>query len=87
MEPTDEESAPPNSGLLNLDHLQVRSGLDETDRVEMLKKIKKARDLVFTSTKRRSRRQAIGSHDNIREQESIRKELYSVNTNSIQAQA
>ena len=64
----------------------MRAGLEETNRVEMLKKIKKARDLVFTSTKRRSRRQAIGSHDNIRDQESIRKELYSVNNGSINAQ-
>ena len=42
----------------------------------MLRKIKKARDLVFTVSKRRSRRAAIASQDNLRDQEIIQKELY-----------
>lgn len=49
----------------------------ERNRIEMLKKIKKARDLVFTTSKRRTRRQAIASQDTAREQqEKIQKQLY-----------
>ena len=53
---------------------------EERNRIDMLKKIKKARDLVFnnnTGSKRRSRRQAIASQDTTREQqERIQKNLY-----------
>ena len=44
------------------DEVQVESSAEQQHRVEMLKKIKKARDLVFnTASKRRSRRTAIAS--------------------------
>ena len=42
----------------------------------MLRKIKKARDLVFTTNKRRTRRNAVASQENICDQQTIHKELY-----------
>lgn len=51
----------------HLDNILVKGGggdpnsLEQQNRIDMLKKIKKARDLVFTVSKRRARRTAIGS--------------------------
>ena len=50
---------------------QVDSSQEHQNKIEMLKKIKKARDLVFTTAKRRSRRSAIASQDTARDQEAI----------------
>ena len=53
-----------SDGGANLENVQVGAGVDssqEQQRLEMLKKIKKARDLVFTTSKKRTRRAAIAS--------------------------
>ena len=49
----------------------------------MLRKIKKARDLVFTTSKRRSRRQAVASQDTARDHEVITKQLYDTKDDQI----
>lgn len=54
----------------HLDNVHVKgeaSNLEQQNRIEMLKKIKKARDLVFTVNKRRARRTAIGSPEQSRD--------------------
>ena len=46
----------------------LESSAEQQHRIEMLRKIKKARDLVFnTASKRRSRRTAIASQDTARQ--------------------